>query len=397
MISVDAAAARIAAAFSSLPSQAVPIERALGRVLAEDVRAKEDQPPAPMSAMDGYAVRANDAIVGARLSVTGAAPAGQPFPGRVGPGETVRIFTGGVVPEGADAVVLQEDVTATADTILIREAPRPGENVRPRGLDFRSGDMLLARGQKLTPRDVALVAAADQARVSVTRKPRVAIVATGDELSRPGAQRKAGGIVASSTYAVQAMVEKWGGEAIDVGILPDRPEAFAELPEKTKDADLIVTLGGASVGDHDLIQSALAPHGFALDFWKIAMRPGKPLIFGRLKETPLLGLPGNPVSAMVCAILFLAPALAAMLGASYQAPIASARVSENLRANGKRQDYLRAKLNREGGTLIATPFALQDSSMQKVFAEAQCLIVRAADAPAVTAGGEVPVLQLDEC
>ena len=396
MISVDAAAARIAAAFSSLPSESVPLERALGRVLSEDVRATEDQPPAPMSAMDGYAVRANDAKVGARLSVTGAAPAGQPFGGRIGLGEAVRIFTGGVVPEGADAVVLQEDVTAASNTILVKEAPRPNENVRPRGLDFRAGDMLLARGRRLTPRDIALIAAADIARVKVTKKPRIAIVATGDELSRPGTPRKAGGIVASSTYAVQAMVEKWGGEAIDVGILPDKTEAFAELPEKTKDADLIVTLGGASVGDHDLIQSALAPHGFLLDFWKIAMRPGKPLIFGRLKQTPLLGLPGNPVSAMVCAILFLAPALAAMLGTSYQAPIAYARVSENLRANGKRQDYLRTKLTREGGTLIATPFTLQDSSMQKVFAEANGLIVRSVDAPAVNAGEEIPVLLLDD-
>jgi molybdopterin molybdotransferase len=397
MISVDAAAARIAAAFSSLPPESVPIERALGRVLLEDVRAREDQPPAPMSAMDGYAVRANDAKVSAKLSVIGAAPAGQPFGGHVGPGETVRIFTGGVVPEGADAVVLQEDVTATGNTILVKEAPQRTENVRPRGLDFRAGDVLLARGRRLTPRDIALIAAADIARVKVTKKPRIAIVATGDELSRPGTSRKPGGIAASSTYAVQAMVEKWGGEAVDVGILPDRPEAFAELPEKTKDADLIVTLGGASVGDHDLIQSALAPHGFALDFWKIAMRPGKPLIFGRLKQTPLLGLPGNPVSAMVCTILFLAPALASMLGASYQAPIAHARVSENLRANGKRQDYLRAKLTREGGTLIATPFTLQDSSMQKVFAEANGLILRPVDAPAVNAGGEVPVLLLDDC
>jgi molybdopterin molybdotransferase len=397
MISVDAAAARIAAAFSPLACENVPIERALGRVVAKDMRAAEDQPPAPMSAMDGYAVRAREAAAGARMRVAGVSPAGNPFVGSVGPGEAVRIFTGGVVPVGADAVVIQEDVTASGDEILIKEAPRLQENVRPRGLDFKAGEVLIARGRKLTPRDIALLAAADVSQVPVAKKPRVAIVATGDELSRPGTPRKSGGIVASSTYALQAMVEKWGGEPIDAGILPDKHEAYAALPEMTKGIDLIVTLGGASVGDHDLIQSALKPHGFELDFWKIAMRPGKPLIFGRLKQTPLLGLPGNPVSAMVCAILFLAPALSSMLGAKYRAPVAQARVSLALRANGKRQDYLRARITRDGGALTAEPFALQDSSMQKIFAEAGGLIVRPVDAPAVDVGGEVPVLLLDDC
>jgi len=397
MISVDDAISRIAGAFAPLRSERVGIAEALGRVLAEDARAAFDQPPAPMSAMDGYAVRAAEAKPGARLTVIGAAPAGKPFAGQMGPNQTVRVLTGGVVPEDADSVVIQEDVDKADDSILVKEPPRPGENVRLRGLDFRAGDILIELGRRLGPRDIALLAAADFAEVSVTRKPRVAVVATGDELSRPGEARKDGGIVASSTYAVQAMVRSWGGEPIDAGILPDTPEAFASLPEAARGADLVVTLGGASVGDHDLVQSALRPHGFTLDFWKIAMRPGKPLIFGRLKDTPLIGLPGNPVSAMVCAVLFLAPAICMLLGTPYRAPLAVARLASGLKANGKRQDYVRAKLTRDRGALIAEPFALQDSSMQKVFAQADALIVRAIDAPAAKSGDETQVLLLDGC
>jgi molybdopterin molybdotransferase len=348
-----------------------------------------------MSAMDGYAVRCVDAHAGTELSVIGDAPAGRPFAGKVGPGQAVRIFTGGVVPEGADAVVIQEDTDLKGERVVIKEAPRPEENVRRRALDFRAGEILLRRGHRLSARDVALLAAADLALIPVSRKPRVAIVATGDELSRPGQPRKAGGIVASSTYALQAMVRDWGGAAFDLGILPDRPEAFAGLPAATKDADLIVTQGGASVGDHDLVQSALKPHGFALDFWRIAMRPGKPLIFGRLRDTPFIGLPGNPVSAMVCAVLFIQPAIAATLGMTYAPAIAKAKLASALKANGRRQDFVRARVTRRDGVLTAEPFALQDSSMQKVFAQADGLIVRRVDAPAAQAGDDVDVLLLD--
>jgi molybdopterin molybdotransferase len=348
-----------------------------------------------MSAMDGYAVRASDARVGAELAVIGEAPAGRPFAGRVGSGEAVRIFTGGVVPDGADAVVIQEDAVASATAVRIKEAPARGENVRARGLDFRAGDVLIERGRRISSRDIALLAASDFARVEVTRKPLVAIVATGDELTRPGEPRAPGGIVASSTYAVQAMVREWGGDAIDLGIVPDRAEEFGRLPQATRGMDLIVTLGGASVGDHDLIQTALAPHGFTLDFWKIAMRPGKPLIFGRLNACPLIGLPGNPVSAMVCAILFVRPALSAMLGAPYASVVRTARVATSLGANGRRQDYIRAKLSVLDGVLTAEPFALQDSSMQKIFARADALIIRPVDAPPAPAGAEVEVLLLD--
>jgi molybdopterin molybdotransferase len=395
MISVDAAVQRITGSFKPLASERVGVAAAAGRVLAEDVTAATDQPPAPMSAMDGYAVRARDAHAGAELAIVGDAPAGRPYGKTVGTGEAVRIFTGGVVPDGADAVVIQEDTETKDARVIVKEAPRDGENVRARGLDFHAGDVLLPRGRRLSARDVALLAAADKPAVLVTKRPRVAIVATGDELSRPGEARKPGGIVASSTYALQAMVEAWGGDAVDVGILSDRPEAFAALPDATKDADLIVTLGGASVGDHDLVQSALQPHGFTLDFWKIAMRPGKPLIFGRLKTTPLIGLPGNPVSAMVCAMLFLKPTIAALLGMPYAPAIAKARLTAPLKANGKRQDYIRARVLRRDGVLVAEPFALQDSSMQKIFAAADGLIVRAVDAPAAQAGDEADVLLLD--
>jgi len=374
----------------------VPIADAANRVLAEDVVASIDHPPAPMSAMDGYAVRTADARAGAELAVVGVAPAGHPFQGKLQTGQAVRIFTGGVVPEGADSVVMQEDtVPGARDHVVVKEAARAGENVRDRGLDFKTGERLFARGHRISARDVALLAAADMAELRVTRKPKVAIVATGDELSRPGQPRAPGGIVASSTYAIQAMVRSWGGDAVDFGILADRPEEFVRLSQHAGDADLIVTQGGASVGDHDLVQRALAPLGFTLDFWKIAMRPGKPLIFGRLKSTPLLGVPGNPVSAMVCSILFLEPAIAAMLGTEYRAPTMKARLGAPLKANGRRQDYLRAKLTFKDGVAIAEPFALQDSSMQRVFALADGLIVRRIDAPSAQVGDEVDVLVLN--
>jgi molybdopterin molybdotransferase len=397
MISVDEAVARMLRAFTPLTAEFVPIADAAGRVLAEDAVARLDHPPAPMSAMDGYAVRHADAKAGAELSIVGEAPAGRPYHGRISPGESVRIFTGGVVPEGADAVVIQEDTDRSGNRIRIKEEPRAGENVRLRALDFHSGEVLRPKGHRLSARDIALIASGDLAKIAVTRKPRVAIVATGDELSRPGEPRKDGGIVASSTYALQAMVRAWGGEPIDIGILPDRTEAFARLPEATKNADLIVTQGGASVGDHDLVQSALAPHGFALDFWRIAMRPGKPLIFGRLRDTPFLGLPGNPVSAMVCSVLFMRPAVSAMLGLDYRAPVVKARLASPLRANGRRQDYIRARLSYSSGLVVAEPFALQDSSMQKIFAQSDGLIIRKIDAPPAEAGEEADVLLLDEC
>jgi len=395
MIAVDEAISRIVGGFSTLLAEDVALTEACGRALAADVIAGFDQPPRDVSAMDGYAVRAGDALLGARLKVTGESPAGKPFRGNVAETEAVRIFTGGVMPSGADAVVIQEDVRRTDDLITISEAPKPGENIRARGLDFREGEVLIRSGKRLTARDIAVIAAADLPFIRVTRKPRVVLFATGDELSRPGEQRKDGGIVASSTYAIQAMIRNWGGEAIDGGILSDRIEAFEALPRLTSGANLIVTQGGASVGDHDLVQAALGRHGFVLDFWKIAMRPGKPLIFGRMGDTPLIGLPGNPVSAMVCAQLFIRPAIAKMLGCPFQPPIITAVLSSPLPANGKRQDYVRARLETGSGQVVATPFRLQDSSTQKIFAEAHALIIRPPDSPAAAEGDRVDALLLD--
>ena len=396
MISVDEAVQRIVAHFNALPPEGILLTEACGRVLAGDVIAGFDQPPGDVSAMDGYAVRAGDARNGAVLRVIGESPAGRPFGGSVGEMQAVRIFTGGMLPSGADAVVIQEDVTRDADRISVHESPKPRENIRARGLDFREGEVLIKAGKRVTPRDVAVIAAADQSHVSVTRKPRVVLFATGDELSRPGEPRKHGGIVASSTYAIQAMIRVWGGEAVDGGILADRIEAFANLPRQTSGADLIVTQGGASVGDHDLVQAALGQHGFVLDFWKIAMRPGKPLIFGRMQDIPLIGLPGNPVSAMVCALLFIRPAIARMLGAAFKSPIVFANLASGLPGNGKRQDYVRATIATHNGELVVTPFRLQDSSTQKIFARSDALIIRRPEAPAAPEGERVEVLLLDQ-
>jgi len=396
MIGVDEAIQRIQAAFSVLGSESVALDKACGRVLAIDAVAKLDQPPASVSAMDGYALRLEDARdAGRALHVIGTAPAGHPFRGTVGQGQAVRIFTGGVVPDGADAILIQENAEARGEEILTL-APATPKHIRPAGLDFRAGVTLVPAGRSLTPRDISLIAAGDLAEVIVRRKPRVAIAATGDELSRPGEPRSQGGIVASSLYGLCAFVEKLGGEPLDLGILRDTAEAIGALPALAGSADLIITLGGASVGDHDLVQRGLEPKGFVLDFWKIAMRPGKPLIFGRLGKTPLIGLPGNPVSAIVCAMLFVRPAVGAMLGSSREPRLLTARSTTALAANDSRQDYIRARLEVRGGELWAEPFRIQDSSMLSAIATADCLLVRRPHAVPVSIGDPVSVLMLDE-
>jgi molybdopterin molybdotransferase len=392
VISVDDATKRIVAAFAPTEAESVAIGSAAGCVLAEDVRARMTQPPAPVSSMDGYAVRTAD--VPGMLRMIGASPAGHPFAGRIGAGETVRIFTGGVVPDGADGIVIQEDTQADGERIAMKVAAKPGKHIRAAGMDFREGDHLAAAGKRLSARDLSLIAAGDVAAVRVRRKPRVAIAATGDELSPPGVARGPGGIVASSGYGLSAMIADWGGEAVDLGILPDRVDAIERIAESARDVDLIVTLGGASVGDHDLIQKALGPKGFALDFWKIAMRPGKPLIFGRLGNTPLLGLPGNPVSTLVCAILFLQPAISALLGTATEIAHKTARLVHGLAANDTRQDYLRARLVERDGEPWVDAFAVQDSSMLSALASADALIVRAPHAPAAVEGERVAFIPL---
>lgn len=396
MISVEDAVGRISAAFSPVEPEVVAIGEAAGRVLAEDVVAKLNQPPMSVSSMDGYAVRATDAIQpGAILELIGAAPAGHPFSGKVGVGQAVRVFTGGVVPEGADTIVIQEDASSEGMRVKLNIAPMPGRHIRAVGLDFTSGEVLARSGHRLSARDLSLIAAGDVPQVSVRRRPKVAVAATGDELSLPGAPRKPGGIVASSGYALAAMIGNWGGETIDLGILPDTQQAVASIADHAKLADLIVTLGGASVGEHDLVQKALGPRGFQLDFWKIAMRPGKPLIFGSLGKTPLLGLPGNPVSTLVCAILFLKPAIAAMLGVKKIDNLVSARLATGLKPNDSRQDYLRARVEQRGDERFVVPFGVQDSSMLTSLARADALIVRRPHALAAVEGDKVEILLLD--
>jgi molybdopterin molybdotransferase len=402
MISVAEALARVlASAPAPVGSERIAIEAAIGRTLAEDIHALRTQPPFANSAMDGYALRAADtAPAPARLRVIGESAAGRAFAGRVEAQQAVRIFTGAPMPDGADAVLIQENATREGEFVIAQTQENPHRNVRDAGIDFTKGELLLSAGRRLGPRDLALVAAANHAEVVVRRRPRVAILATGDELVRPGEARGPSQIVASNNFAVAAIAAAAGGEAVDLGIAADDKESLAGSFRRAQEleADVLVTLGGASVGDYDLVQSALVDAGLELGFWRIAMRPGKPLMQGRLGAMRVIGLPGNPVSSVVCAILFLAPLLRAFAGD----PNAGADLSEPARfgarvaANDLRQDYLRATLAREAdGGLIATPFASQDSSLVKLLAQAQCLVIRPPHAPAAGPGEACRVIRLE--
>lgn len=401
LISVDEALARLLDGVTPLEAETVPLDDANGRTLAADIRANRTQPPFSASAMDGYAVRAADiASVPARLRVIGEAPAGHGFSGAVGPGEAVRIFTGAPLPRGADTILIQENAERSADggEITALETAEHGRYVRPAGLDFHEGDTLLAAGQTLGFADLALAAAMNHATLPVHRRPRVAILATGDELVPPGGDPGPDQIIASNHIGVGALVEDHGGTAIQLGIAEDRADALARKIAAARDAraDVLVTLGGASVGDHDLVQDALGQAGMDLAFWRIAMRPGKPLMAGRIGSMQVLGLPGNPVSSLVCSLLFLKPLLAALSGRprierlSEQLPLA-ADVGEN----DRREDYLRASLEiGEDGTERARPFERQDSSMLATLARADVLIVRPPHGPALPAGTPVPVIRI---
>ena len=399
MISVEEARDRILQALAPTPAETVPLAAAGGRVLAQPVLARLTQPPADVSAMDGYALRAVDAAAGAELRVIGSAPAGHPFAGAVGPGEAVRIFTGAVLPAGADAILLQEDAEAAEGRVRVGEAVRPGRWIRRRGLDFEASEALLAPGRKLTARDVGLAAAANHPWLSVHRRPRIGILATGDEIALPGEPVPPGGIVSSNAHALAALVRANGGEPLVLPIVPDDEAAIAEAAAAARGCDLLVTTGGASVGEHDLVQSALGPEGFALDFWRIAMRPGKPLIWGRLGQTPLLGLPGNPVSALVCGVVFLVPALRRLSGldGAVAPQTARARLGAALPENDRRFDFLRARLETAAdGGAVALPFPVQDSSMLKTLARADALVLRPPHAPPVAVGETVEILLLHE-
>ena len=394
MLSVAEARARILSGVGVTGVEVVALAEAWGRVVAEEVAARVDQPPADVSAMDGYAVRHGD--VGARR-VVGAAPAGHPFAGVVGPGEAVRLFTGSIMPEGADCVVLQEDADRAGDLVTLRGATVAGGHVRRGGGDFRRGDVLIRAGVRLGARGVGLAAAGNHAWVAVRRRPVVAILATGDEIVLPGEPIGPGGIVSSNAHALAAFVRGRGGVPLVLPIARDTSAGVAAAAAGARGADLLVTTGGASVGEHDLVQAGLGTQGFELDFWKIAMRPGKPLISGRLGGMPVLGLPGNPVSALVCAVLFLGPLLERMQGMAGAAPVVSpARLGAAMKANDGRADHVRATLALgEGGEVVATPLGVQDSSMLRALHEADALVVREPFAPALPAGGTVSVIRLD--
>lgn len=395
MIPVAEAIARVRTAFAPTGAEFVGLADAGGRVLAADQAARRTQPPVAVSAMDGWAVRAVDVgTAPTTLAVIGQSAAGHGFAGRVGPGQAVRIFTGAPVPDGSDSIILQEDATADGDRVTFREAARPNRHIRGAGIDFTAGQVGLTAGTLLDARGVALAAAMNIPALPVHRRPRVAILATGDELVRPGDALGPNQIVSSNSYGVAALVRAAGGDAIDLGIAPDRPEELAAMAAGAAGCDLLVTLGGASVGDHDLVQQVLAGGGARLDFWKIAMRPGKPLMFGRLANgIPLLGLPGNPVSALVCALLFLRPALNALLGRPDHDLTERLALGRALPENDQRQDYLRAAIELREGVRVVMPFEKQDSSMLSTLAAADGLVIREPHAPAAPVGTFVDILR----
>jgi molybdopterin molybdotransferase len=398
LLSVADALARVIEGAEPLPTEQVPLAEAEGRVLAEDLSARRTQPPQDVSAMDGYAVRAADvATAPATLTLVGEVAAGRPFTGRIEPGEAARIFTGGVLPAGTDTVVIQENTAREGDAIVVEHPAPRGRNVRVAGLDFATGHVGLHKGRRLTGRDVALAAAMNHATVPVTRRPTIAIVATGDELVPPGTEPGPGQIVYSNIFALAAVARREGAEVLDLGILPDRLDETILGVRRARDAgaDVLLTAGGASVGDYDLVQPALAAEGLALSFWKVAVRPGKPLLSGRLGGMHVLGLPGNPVSAYVCAVLFLTPLIRALLGRQDVAlPLTQGVLGRDLKANDERADYMRATLEWRDGTAVATPFPLQDSSMLVPLAAADCLVVREPHAPAAAAGSPCAFVKL---
>ncbi|HEY3145120.1 MAG TPA: gephyrin-like molybdotransferase Glp [Dongiaceae bacterium] len=398
MLSVEEAVQRIERAFSPLGAELVSLDQGLGRVLAEPLEARLTQPPADVSAMDGYAVRATDvATLPARLKIAQRIAAGQPPAGAIGTGEAARIFTGAQVPPGADTVVIQENCDEADGHVTVREGNRRlGQHIRKAGLDFATGDIALHSGRRLTARDISLAAAMNRPWLKVARRPRIALLSTGDELVNPGDPVGPAQIIGSNGIGLAALVRAFGGEPVNLGIARDTLEDLDRAIEAALGFDALVTSGGASVGEHDLVQTALARRGMQLDFWKIAMRPGKPLMFGTLGALRVLGLPGNPVSTIVTALLFLRPAIDRMMGVSgVDAAREVALLGQDMPANDTRQDYVRARLttNTEGRR-VATPFSPQDSSMLSLIARADCLIVRKPHAPAAKAGDTVDIIPL---
>jgi molybdopterin molybdotransferase len=398
LLSVEEAIARILSGVEPTGRETLRLDCARGRVLAESLSARLTQPPFDASAMDGYAVRRADvATLPARLKVIGAAVAGHPFAGALGPGQAVRIFTGAPVPDGADAVVIQENTESVGDMVMVKDGTPEAGHIRRRGFDFTAGSTLVASGRRLGPRELSLLAAMGYGHAPVHRKPRIAILSTGDELVLPGETPGRGQIVASNHLGVAALAEQAGADVRFLGIARDNAESIETHMRAAEGADILVTIGGASVGDHDLVAPVLRRHGLTLDFWKIAMRPGKPLMFGRLGASRMMGLPGNPVSTLVCARVFLMPLIGALQGLSARADgLVMMRTAVALEENGPRQHYMRAIVRRRAdGADEASPVRSQDSSLLSTLAEADALIVRAPGAPAVPAGASVPVMLLD--
>jgi molybdopterin molybdotransferase len=399
LMPVADALAAILEGTAPMAEEMVALDAGYHRVLARDLAARRTQPPQAMSAMDGYAVRTADAAqVNAKLRVIGEVAAGRPFDRALGKGEAARIFTGGVIPEGADAVVIQEDTIADGDGITITEVAATGRHIRPAGVDFREGDLLLKAGRRLTERDLSLAASMNYPELPVRRRPKLALLATGDELVMPGSQPGPGQIVYSNGYALLALARSEGADTVDLGVAADTMEATTAGIRRAHEAgaDILVTTGGASVGDHDLVKDALEAEKVTMAFWKIAMRPGKPMMHGRLGPMRVVGVPGNPVSSYVCTWLFVVPLIRALSGRKrVHHTRETALLGRDLGANDMREDYLRARLEeRDDGTVIAVPVNHQDSSLLANLAVAQALVVRAPFAPAAKAGAPCEILRL---
>jgi molybdopterin molybdotransferase len=398
LMPVAEALQRVLAGAGALAVEQVELDDALGRVLAADLAALRTQPPAAVSAMDGYAVRAADVVQApVTLKLIGEVAAGHPFDGEVKAGQAARIFTGGMMPAGADTVVIQELTACAGDSVTIQKATAKGRNVRGQGIDFKQDDVLLSKGRRLSDRDVMLAAAMNHARLPVYRRPKVAVLGTGDELVAPGSRPGPGEIVYSNGFAILAMARSAGAEVNDLGIARDRIDDIAAAVRCARDwgADVLVTSGGASVGEHDLVQRALASEGLELSFWRVALRPGRPMMHGRLGAMHVLGVPGNPVSAYVCAFLFLLPLIGRLCGRSDAEHVPEpARLGRGLPANDARADYLRATLEMGPDGPVATPVPAQDSSLMAPLARADCLVIREPHVSAAVAGSPCVILKL---
>ncbi|WP_406238467.1 gephyrin-like molybdotransferase Glp [Acetobacter orientalis] len=398
MLDVAVARARILEKLSHCGPETVSLASACGRVLAQPLTARLSNPPVSVSSMDGYAARTDDAKQGATLTVIGEAPAGHPTPLTLKAGQCIRLFTGSQIPAGADTVLIQENIERTGTLATLQAAGRKGQFIRTQGQDFTAGQPLLPAGKVLSARDIGLAAAAGHVWLPVARKPRIGVLATGDELILPGDPAKPDSIVNSGALMVTAYLNSIGAEATMLPIARDNMASLSGAIAYAAHLDLLITIGGASVGTYDLVRDALKPHGLALDFWKIAMRPGKPLMSGHLGTTPMIGLPGNPVAAMVCSLVFVAPAVQTLMGLPVPTELCTepAILGADVKENDKRQDFLRCTLSPQpnGQPPLATPFASQDSAQLNILAQSDALLLRAPFAPAQNTGAPCQIIRL---